>query len=149
MIPIKPKDIEIDGFHCIFSKFTYPDAREVAAKYLSAHTPLTGSYKVSQEVMLKLMSFVFVRKEGIEQPIPLNSLELVKAHIPDFETGVLIEKGMLEYNFKAFQNGRASNFLSGIAQNIQGKTTSMLTDSLAQLWTKIKPLSTSSEQSTI
>lgn len=126
----------------ILGKFPAVAGREIIAKYPLSNLPKLGEYAVSEETMLKLMSYVAVPRDGGE-PLRLTSKSLVDNHVPDWETLARLEMKQLERNCSFFKDGRALNFLQGIAQLIQTLTTKTLTDLLPQLLKAGKPPSTS------
>jgi hypothetical protein len=137
---IQPKEItlkvmdaqgEIRDKVFILSKFPAIQGREIIAKYPVSNMPKVGEYAVSEEVMLKLMSFVAVDTGGVE-PLRLNTQALVNNHASDWETLAKIEWAMIEYNCSFFQNGRLSNFLRGFALTSLPKVLEMLTTLSAQ-----------------
>lgn len=149
---LQPKEIIIsdqDGKErtYILSKFPAVDGREIVAKYPISALPKLGDYAVSEETMLKLMSFVAVDNNGT--PLRLSTRALVNNHVPDFETLAKIEMGMMEYNCSFLRDGRISNFLQGFARNLQESTFKTLTDLLARLSPQEKQPSTNSEPSTL
>lgn len=113
------------------TKFPATVGREIFLKYPLSNVPKLGEYQVSQETMLKLMSYVYVTTESGAQ-IQLKSEALLNNHVPDWETLVKLEYMMLEYNGSFFQNGKALGFLSNLAKMLQESTTKTLTDSLAK-----------------
>lgn len=149
---IEPKDASVttqkdDARNYVFSKFPAVSGREIAAKYPLSNMPSVGDYGVSEDTMLKLMCYVAVRLDG-GQLLPLTTKALVNNHVPDWETLVKIEGGMLEYNTSFFSNGKASIFLVGLGQAAKSWVTSTLTDLLAQSSRPAKRRSTNSKRST-
>lgn len=149
MALIQPLEKEIDGKWFILSKFPAIDGREIVAKYPLSGMPKLGDYKVNEETMLKLMSYVAVKIEGSD-PLVLSTRALVNNHMGEkgWETLAKIEWAMMEYNCSFFGNGRASTFLGGIAQKLPSMITSILMDLSQQLSAKSKQPSTNSEPST-
>lgn len=98
----------------ILSKFPAVAGREIIAKYPVAAMPKLGDYNVSEETMLKLMSYVGVPRDGAE-PLLLTTRALVDNHVPDWETLARIELTMMELNCSFFGDGRALSFFQGIA----------------------------------
>lgn len=125
----------------ILGKFTAIAGREIIAKYPLSNLPKLGEYGVSEETMLKLMSFVAVPGPTGE-PLRLTTRALVDNHVPDWETLARLEMKQLERNCSFFKDGRASTFFAGIAQLIQQLTSKTLTDLLPQLLSQGKPPST-------
>lgn len=138
---IEPKELELEGKTYILSKFPAIAGREIIAKYPVANMPKLGEYGVSEETMLKLMAFVAVKTEG--EPIKLTTRALVDNHVPNWEVLAKLEWAMMEYNCSFFQNGKVSTFLEGITAKLPQLISKTLTDSLAQLSAKEKPVSKS------
>lgn len=134
---IEPKDTAIDGKNFILSKFPAIQGREIIANYPLSGLPKLGDYKTNEAIMLKLMSYVFVRINDVT--FPLNTSELVNNHAGSWETLMRIEAAMLEYNCSFFQNGRLSTFLNDTARNIPRWIIKILTDLSAQLSQTEKP----------
>ena len=120
---IDPKEITIADSNgidrkYIISKIPYASGgREICSQYLPTAMPKVGNYQLNHELFLKMMKFVSVVIEDRE--IPLSTTALIDNHIPDFITGIKIEKEMLEYNTGFFQNGEISTTLKTLSQNIQ------------------------------
>lgn len=148
---IKPQEITIktqDGEEktYVISKVPAIPARELVAKYPVANMPKLGDYAVSEEVMLKLMSYVaVVLPDG--QHLRLTSQALVNNHVPDWETLARIELKMMEYNCSFF--GRAGSLISSetIEKKAKQLITEILTDSLARSFPKKQRRSGNSKQS--
>lgn len=114
----------------ILSKFPAIQGREIIAKYPTSALPKIGDYAVSEETMLKLMSYVGVEINGNVQRLNLRTL--VDNHVGDWETLAKIEMAMMEYNCSFFRNGRISDFLQDFALKSLPKILKTLTDSLGQ-----------------
>lgn len=123
---IDPKEIIIDDKAFILSKFPAVAGREIIAKYPISGMPKLGDYKVNEETMLKLMSFVAVPIDPA-RPLRLTSQALIDNHVGNWETLAKIEIAMMEYNCSFFQNGRVSTFLNDIAQKLPSWITKTLT----------------------
>lgn len=97
------------------SKFPAVAGREIVTKYPLSNIPKIGEYQQSEDVMLKLMSFV----EGVMpngQRIALTTRDLINNHVGDWETLARVEWAMLEYNTSFFGKGLSSGFLESIGQ---------------------------------
>lgn len=110
---IKPKEIRVSGIDkeektFIISRVPAIPARELVAKYPVANMPKIGDYAVSEEVMLKLMSYVAVKHDS--GSIRLASRDLIDNHVLCWEMLAKIEMAMMEYNTSFF--GRAANLIS-------------------------------------
>lgn len=145
---IEPKEISIEDQKgktrtFILSKFPAIQGREIIAKYPLSAMPKLGDYAVNEEVMLKLMAFVAVPREGGE-PLPLTTRALIDNHVGDWEALAKIEIAMMEYNVSFFGSGKGSTFLEAITQKAQVFLSQMLMGSLGQLSPQGKPATTTS-----
>ena len=129
---IQPKEISINGKKFIISKLPATVGREVLFLYPTSNLPKVGDYKASQDIMLKLMSYVAVETADGTQ-VELKTQALVDNHIPNAETLILLEKEMFAYNFDFFTNGNASNFLKALEKRATQKGIGMLTTLLERL----------------
>ena len=129
---IDEKEIEVRGRKYIISKVPATVGREILFKYPTSNIPKIGDYSASNEIMLKLMSYVAaITPDGGR--IELKSQALVDNHVPNAETLILLEKEMFKYNFDFFQNGNASDFLTMLEKRTTAKGTEILTTLLAHL----------------
>lgn len=138
---IEPKEIEIKGKKYIISKLPATVGREVLFKYPTSNLPKVGDYNVSQEIMLKLLSYVAVELEDGRQ-IQLNTQSLIDNHVPSAEALILLEKEMFVYNFDFFHDGTASAFLAALEKRAIAKGSEILTTLLGQLSRQVKQPST-------
>ncbi len=143
---LESKIIEIDGKNFIISKFPAIAGREIITQYPISGMPKFGDYKVNEEIMLKLMSFVAVSVNG--QELQLSTQALINNHVGNWETLAKIEMAMLEYNCSFFLDGRVSTFLNDMLQAIPQWITKILTPLLEPLSQAEKPLSKSSKKAT-
>lgn len=132
---IKPKEIEVSGIDGVAKKFIISrvpaiPARELVAKYPVSNMPKIGDYAVSEEVMLKLMSYVEVVTDN--GSIRLNNKDLVNNHVECWEMLAKIEMHMMEYNVSFFGRAKTSISLEGMKKMAQQWITEILTDSLGQ-----------------
>lgn len=134
---IEEKEIDVNGKTYILSKFPAVAGREIITNYPLSGLPKVGDYKTNESIMLKLMSYVAIPRDGAA-PLRLTTRELIDNHIKDWETLVTIEKEMMVYNCSFFQNGRASTFFDDIAQNLPAWILKTLTGLSAQLSQKEK-----------
>jgi hypothetical protein len=146
MHPIEPKEFTIGEKTYTLSKFPAIAGREIIAGYPLTSIPKVGEYKLNEEIMLKLMCYVFIKIN--DQLIPLNNRALVDNHIRDWEILAQVEWEMMQYNCSFFRNGRLSTFFEDVAQKLPAWTTKILMGLSDQLSQKSKQPSTSSEQST-
>lgn len=116
----------------ILHKFPAVEGREIVTQYPLSALPKLGEYKVNEEIMLKLISYVCVL--GVEggPPLQLSTRALVNNHVPDFEALMRLEAAMLEYNCSFFANGKVLTFFEAIAAKCQTLISKTLTDSWQQ-----------------
>ena len=130
----------------IFSKIPAIPAREIITQYPISSIPKLGDYKVNEQIMFKLLSYVSVKTEtgdGKDHEIRLTSQALINNHVPDWETLARIEMGMMEYNCSFFQKGVVSTFLEAIAQKVPPAISKILMGLQAQSSPKDVPPSNS------
>ncbi len=132
---IKPKEVQIKDFDgnektFVVSKLPATVSREVLAKYPVSNIPKLGEYNVSEEAMLKLMSYVGVVLEGRDEPLRLINRTLVDNHVPDGESLLRLEFAMLEHNYSFFGKGGLSGLLESAVKKYLPLITSTLMDSL-------------------
>lgn len=142
--PITLKDQHGGERHYIISKFPAIAGREIVAKYPVSNMPKVGEYQQSEEIMLKLMSYVAVPRD-VGEPLQLSTRALVDNHVPDWEVLARLEWAMLEYNTSFFGQGVNSGFLADISRKAMPKILSMLTPLLEQLSQTTKPPSKTSK----
>lgn len=132
---LKPKEINIplaDGGEKVFILHKFPAiaGREIVTQYPLSAIPKLGDYKVNEEIMLKLLSYVGVPTEtGV---LLLTTRALVDNHVPEFESLMRLEAAMIEYNCSFFGNGRVLTFFEAIAAKAQTLVSQTLMDSLQQ-----------------
>jgi hypothetical protein len=117
---LQPKDIEINGKTYILTKFPAVAGREIITQYVASGIPKIGDYKVNEEMMLKLMCYVFVPMPN-GNPLALSNRMLIDNHVVGddaWETLGKIEIAMMEYNCSFFRNGRISSFFDDFAQKL-------------------------------
>lgn len=138
---IQPKDVELGGKLYRISKFPATVGREIVAKYPLSNMPKLGDYKVSEEIMVKLMSYVEVVLP--ERNIRLSTVDLVNNHVPDWEVLAKLEWEMLQYNCSFLTNGKSLSFLEKLGHLAEQKITEILTTLSAKSSPQTKPLSKS------
>ena len=129
---LEPKEVVIDGCTFRIGKFPAVAGREIITKYPISNIPRLGDYGVSEEVMLKLMSYIERVTEPEGKAIRLVTKDLVNNHVPSWETLVKLEAAALEHNCSFFHNGKSSAFLKNLGTLAQEKVTEILTDLLAK-----------------
>lgn len=130
----------------VLSKFPAVQGREIIAKYPTSALPKIGDYAVSEEVMLKLMSFVAAVSNGTQ--VRLTTQALVDNHVPSWEMLAKIEMAMMEKNCSFFRKGTLYASLADVAQKSLQKISEMLTQLSAQSSAQGRPPTTNSEPST-
>lgn len=153
---IKPKTITVkdgDGNDCTLtiSKFPAMQGLKINALYptnmvMSSLFPKFTDWKISEELILEIFSFIAVDIGGRSQP--LVTMALINNHVGDWEAMARVIWAIMEYNNSFFRNGTISDFFADIALKIQAKISEILTQSSAPSSQPIKQPSTSSEQST-
>lgn len=138
---LEPKEVEIDGCQFIVGKFPATVGREIITKYPLSNLPKIGDYGVSEEIMLKLMTYV-ERITPTGEHIRLTTKTLVDNHVPNWEVLVKLEAASLEHNCSFFQNGKTSSFFARLGNLAQQKVSEILTGLLAQSSQAGKPPST-------
>lgn len=123
-------------------KFDALAGREIITQYPISGLPKIGEYKVNEDIVVKLMAFVGVTTDA-GPLLMLSSRDLIKNHVPEWETLAKIEWAMIEYNCSFFADGSVSSFLDDLLQKLPQLLSSMLTDLLEQSSEKSKLPSTS------
>lgn len=123
---LEPKEIVIDGSTYKIGKVPAVAGREIITKYPLSNIPRVGDYAVSEEIMLKLMSYVERVLPG-GGTVRLMTKELVNNHVPSWETLVKLEAAALEHNCSFFHNGKSSAFFEKLGTLAQQKITEILT----------------------
>lgn len=133
---LQPKEVSVkkqDGSEKTFvlSKFPAIQGREIVTQYPLSAIPKLGDYKVNEQIMHKLMSFV-----GVPMPdgsvLRLTTPTLIDNHVGDWECLARLEAGMIEYNVSFFGSGKSSLSLEAIIQKARVLITKILTDSSVQ-----------------
>lgn len=123
---LEKTELPINGVTYILSKFPATVGREILTQYPTTAMPKVGDYKMNEELMLKLMSYVAVSTE--RGPLQLTTRALVDNHVPDAATLMKLEWAMMEKNFSFFANGKGSEFLAGLGEKVQALIIKTLTD---------------------
>lgn len=152
LIDTKEVSIEYEGDTLIFniSKLPATVGREIISKYPTSNMPKIGDYQVSEETMLKLISYVerVYNDNGEIRLQALTTKALVDNHIPSWEVLAKLEMLMIEYNCSFFRNGKVSDFLNKLKRLAEPKSIETLTVSLVKLYQAVEPHLKSSKQST-
>lgn len=126
---IEPKEFIIEHNDAIYkyniSKFPATVGREIISKYPIALLPKIGDYGVSEDTMLKMMSYV--ERVYDDRNVQLCNKALVDNHVPDWEVLARLEIAMIDYNCSFFRNGKGLDFLKKFQSLVEPKITEMLT----------------------
>lgn len=126
---IQPKEVvlEYEGEELKFniSKFPATVGREIISKYPISNMPKIGDYKISEETMLKLMSYV--ERVYPDRVQPLANKTLIDNHIPSWEVLTKLEILMIDYNCSFFRNGKGLDFLKKLQALAEPKIIEILT----------------------
>lgn len=120
---IEPKEITIVGGDnierkFIISKIPYASGgREICSQYLPTAMPKVGDYQVNHQLFLKMMNYVEAVTDNGN--IRLTTAALIDNWVSDFQTGIKLEKEMLEYNLGFFDTGKILSSLQGLTKNAQ------------------------------
>lgn len=133
---IKPKEIilkfEDEEYKFNISKLPATVAREIVSKYPVSNMPKIGDYNVSEETMLKLISYT--ERVYDDRVQPLTSKTLIDNHIPSWEVLVKLEAYMLDYNCSFFNLGEVLNSFNELKALAQPKNIKTLMDSLVRFY---------------
>ena len=132
---IQPKEITIkyenEDYKFYISKLPATVGREIVAKYPVSNMPKLGDYKVSEETMLKLISYTQrIYEDRVQE---LTSKALIDNHIPSWEILAQLEAYMLDHNCSFFDIGKVLTSLKELKALAQPKNIKTLMDSLVQL----------------
>jgi len=111
--PLMRQDAKLVDF--VLHKFPAIAGREIVIGYPLGNMPKMSEYKVSEEIMLKLMGYVGVQLDD-GNVIQLTTRALVDNHCGDWETIAKLEWAMLEYNCTFLSKGLNSVSLESISQ---------------------------------
>lgn len=109
--PIKDQDGEERVF--VVHKVPAIPMREIVATYPVANMPKLGEYKVSEEIMLKLLAYVGVETSAGTLQM-LTSPALINNHCGDWEVLAKVEFAALQHNISFLRPGVASASLTGL-----------------------------------
>ena len=150
---IKPEEITLPDpdkeggvLKYVISRFDAVTGRRIGCMYPVTALPKLGDYDQNEKMFFLMMTFVErITPEG--HHVRLETPELYRNHVPEWETGIAIEKAMMFKNTSFFRDGRALTFLDGLLEMILKKGIEMLTLSSAPSSAAGSPPSTNSEQS--
>ena len=148
---IQPKEITIrfneEDYKFNISKLPATVGREIVAKYPVSNMPKLGDYKVSEETMLKLISYTQrIYEDRVQE---LTSKALIDNHIPSWEILAQLEAYMLDYNCSFFDIGKVLTSLKELKDLAQPKNIKTLMDSLVQLSQAAEQHSENSKPATV
>lgn len=130
------KDQEDTEHRFIISKVPAIPMREIIAGYPLTSLPKLGDYKANEEIMLKLISYVEIVKDGVN--IKLSTRALIDNHCTDWEVLAKLEKEMLQYNCSFLKAGILSGLINSIKDKIPNIAQSILKQYLQQSSKKSK-----------
>ena len=130
---IEEKKVEIDGKEFVISKLPATVGREILFKYTSAGKNIltNGDYSVSEDVMLKLLSYAGVYVDN--RLVEFKTADIINNHVKSAMTLLKLEKEMWSYNFDFFTPDKISTFFTKLNELTEQKTTAMLTGLLDKL----------------
>lgn len=139
---IEEKRVEIDGKEFVVSKLPATVGREILFKYTSAGKNIltNGDYSVSEDVMLKLLSYAGVYVDN--RLVEFKTADIINNHVKSAMTLLKLEKEMWSYNFDFFTPDKISTFFTKLNGLMEHKTTEILTGLLDKLSQTAKQLST-------
>lgn len=131
---IEPKEIQIGSKTFILSKVPSMTGRKLAFLYVPSAIPIfkMGDYKVNEECAMELLSYAAVPRGNGLLPQRLLDRTLIENHTT-LSSVLALEKAMAVYNFHFLPLGKCLDSLTSFFQNIEQKTTRLLTKSLEQL----------------
>lgn len=117
------------GGNFVLSKFPATVGREIILQYPSSALPKVGDYNTNEALMMKIMTYVGVKVDGRDDPLPLTTRGLIDNHVVTTEDLLRLEWAMMNYNFAFFGNGK----LSGILDRVTAQLTALLSKTLTDL----------------
>lgn len=129
----------------IVSKIPAIAAREIISQYPISAMPRVGDYGVNEGLMLKLLSYAAVPKDGepLENGLRLETRALVDNHTEDWETLAKLEWELIEHNCSFFADGKISTFFDDLAAKLPELISSILTPLLERSSQPDEPTTTS------
>ena len=129
---LKPKEVEIKGSKFIISQMPCTVAQEVAFKLPPGLIPIVGNFTQAEDMYIKMLSYCErVYDDGSH--VKLISKDIIDNNLPDFETLLLLEKEVIEYNFGFFDTDKLLTLLNGLLSRAESKVSGILTDLLDKL----------------
>ena len=131
-ILLKPKEVDIKGCKFIISQMPCTVAQEVAFKLPPGLIPIMGNFTQAEDMYVKMLSFCErVYDDG--RHVKLISKDIIDNNLPDFETLLLLEREVIEYNFGFFDTEKLLTLLNGLLSRVESKVSGILTDLLDKL----------------
>lgn len=129
---LKPKEIEVKGCKFIISQMPCTVAQEVAFKLPPGLIPIMGNFTQAEDMYVKMLSYCErIYDDG--RHVKLISKDIIDNNLPDFETLLLLEKEVIEYNFGFFDTGKLLTLLNGLLSHVESRVSGILTDLLDKL----------------
>jgi len=129
---LKPKEVEIKGCKFIISQMPCTVAQEVAFKLPPGLIPIMGNFTQAEDMYVKMLSFCErIYDDG--RHVKLISKDVIDNNLPDFETLLLLEKEVIEYNYGFFDTEKLLTLLNGLLSRAESRVSGILTDLLDKL----------------
>ena len=128
-ILLKPKQIEIKGVKFIISQLPCTVAQEIAVKLPPGVLPIVGNFTQAEEMYVKMLSYC-ERLYDDGRHVKLISKDIIDNNVPDFETLLLLEREVIEYNYGFFDIEKVLSLLNGFLSRVESSSSKMLTDLL-------------------
>lgn len=145
-ILLKPKEIEINGYKFVISQMPCTVGQEVAFKLPTGLIPVLGNFTQAEDMYVKMLSFCErVYDDG--KRVKLINKDIIDNHVPDFQTLLLLEREVIEYNYGFFNSEKILTLLNTLLSRVELKASKILTDFLDKLLSADGLRSTNSEQS--
>ena len=147
-ILLKPKDVEINGYKFIISQMPCTVAQEVAFKLPPGLIPIMGNFTQAEDMYVKMLSYCErVYDDG--RHIKLINKDIIDNHIPDFQTLLMLEREVIEYNYGFFNTEKLLTLLNDLLSRVESRASKILMDLLDKLSLAEGQHYTNSEQSTL
>lgn len=100
MLDPKPTALtDMDGRerHYVVHRIPYMEGREIFSQFFTTDAPQTGDYKENERLSEKMFQYVAVVLDDGKELL-LKTRDLINNHVPDYMTGMKLEKAMVEHN---------------------------------------------------
>lgn len=121
---LQPKEIQVNGKTFVIHKLPATVAIEVMARGVAGAIPKTGDFAVVEEMMIKTMGYVAIRKPGVPD-LFITSKELIDNQCVDYKTYLSVLEAIREYNDLFFIAGSLSNFYENTIMTLPAKIMKM------------------------